>query len=81
MGHTDMGNMDMGNTASRGKSTKGDDGNIKKGEDNHVFSVLLTDKNKKASRLLTKRDSAGLAIVVSKEDEQNTPKALTRKVS
>ena len=46
-----------------------------------MFIVLLTDKNKKASRLLTKRDSAGLAIVVSKEDEQNTPKALTRKVS
>ena len=33
------------------------------------------------SRLLATRGSAGLAIVVSKEDEQNTPKAVTRKMS
>ena len=73
----------MGNTSSqRSKSTKGGDEENKKGEEGENTRVCsLFEDKKKASRLLTKRGSAGLAIVVSKEVVQNTPKAFIRKTS
>ena len=63
----------MGNTTSR-NTTRSEQND--QGEDTIV--QLPTDK-KKASRLLTKRGSAGLDIVISKEDEQNSPKAVITK--
>ena len=67
-GNTTMGNTTSGNTTRSEQNDQGED----------TIVQLPTDK-KKASRLLTKRGSAGLDIVISKEDEQNSPKAVITK--